>query len=178
MAGRLRDVGALGTASATAETVDLGPPHAPKEESLRAFAEVESDLKRELLRLRHTYQSKFFHQISKYRVEHLFKHEPEYFALAAELSDPELAGFNLSNSNGGGEDLEAVRVAASAYGIHLFGKVRIPALSDKYLHVRVFVSDEPAKLHCIHTEERDEPGGGKTFRAIFGKDDALEWFDT
>ncbi len=74
-----------------------------------------------------------------------------------------------------------MRVAQSAYGIHLLGKVRLPAMPDDgpaYLHVRVFVSDEPAKLHSIHTEEREGPDGEKRYRAIFAKDDALEWFDT
>ncbi|KAI1133654.1 hypothetical protein F5Y10DRAFT_228287 [Nemania abortiva] len=143
---------------ATADTVDLGPPHAPKEESLRAFGEVEADLKRELLHLKHTY----------------LKHEPEYFAAVQHLSDADLTSFSSA-------DFESVRVAQSAYGIHLLGKVRIPAMpadGPAYLHVRFFVSDEPAKLHGIHTEERDEPGGGKRYRAIFTKDDPLEWFDT
>ncbi|KAI1168484.1 hypothetical protein F5B18DRAFT_281813 [Nemania serpens] len=99
------------------------------------------------------------------------EHEPEYFAPVQHLSDSDLTSF-------GGADFESVRVAQSAYGIHLLGKVRIPAAPDSYLHVRIFVSDEPAKLHCIHTEEREEPDGGKRFRAIFAKDDALEWFDT
>ncbi|KAI1744052.1 hypothetical protein F4680DRAFT_444085 [Xylaria scruposa] len=144
--------------SATVDTVDLGPPHPPKEESLKAFAEVETELKKELLHLKHTY----------------LKHEPEYFAAVQDLSDSDLTAF--SNA-----DVESVRVAQSAYGIHLIGKIRIPAMPDSgpaYLHVRVFVSDEPAKLHCIHTEEREEPDGGKRYRAIFTKDDALEWFDT
>lgn len=91
------------------------------------------------------------------------------------LSDTDLTSFTST------ADLESVRVAQSAYGVHLFGKIRIPAMPDTgpaYIHVRVFVSDEPAKLHCIHTEERDEPDGGKRFRAIFTRDDELEWFDT
>ncbi|KAI8630399.1 hypothetical protein F5Y19DRAFT_474182 [Xylariaceae sp. FL1651] len=143
---------------ATADTVNLGPPHPPKEESLKAFAEVEADLKKKLLHLKHTY----------------LKHEPEYFAPVQHLSDSDLTSF-------GPADVESVRVAQSAYGIHVFGKVRIPAMPDNgpaYLHVRVFVSDEPAKLHSIHTEEREEPDGGKKYRAIFTKDDELEWFDT
>ncbi|KAI1275259.1 hypothetical protein F5Y07DRAFT_179710 [Xylaria sp. FL0933] len=157
---------------ATADTVNLGPPHAPKEESIKAFTEIEAELKKELLHLRHTYQ----------------KHEPEYFAAASHLSDHALTSFTAST------DLESVRVAPSAYGIHLLGKLRIPALlatkdeeqgeqdgsKPGYLHVRVFTSgpENPAKLHCIHTEEREEEGGGKRFRAIFTKDDPLEWFDT
>jgi hypothetical protein len=54
----------------------------------------------------------------------------------------------------------------------------MPDTGPAYLHVRVFVSDDPPKLHSIHTEEREEPDGGKKFRAIFTKDDPLEWFDT
>ncbi|KAI1435694.1 hypothetical protein GGR50DRAFT_693927 [Xylaria sp. CBS 124048] len=143
---------------ATADTVNLGPLHPPKEESIKAFSEVEADLKKELLHLKHTY----------------LKHEPEYFAPVQHLSDHDLTSFTAS-------DLESVRVAQSAYGIHLLGKVRLPAMPDSgpaYIQVRIFVSDEPAKLHSIHTEERDEPDGGKRFRAIFTKDDPLEWFDS
>lgn len=71
----------------------------------------------------------------------------------------------------------------SAYGIHLFGKVRIPALPESgpaFIHVRIFIGgeEEGAKLHSIHTEEKDEEGGGKTYRAIFTNSDELEWFDT
>lgn len=81
------------------------------------------------------------------------------------------------------EDFQEVRVAVSAYGIHLFGKVRIPAMPESgpaYIHFRAFTGgpDDEAKLHSIHTEEREESGGGKTFRAIFSENDPLEWFDT
>lgn len=77
------------------------------------------------------------------------------------------------------DDLTLVRVATSAYGIHLFGKIRIPKLPDSYLHVRLFIgSGEPAKLHCIHTEEKDDGNGGKAYRGVFKNEDELEWFDT
>ncbi|KAK3695222.1 hypothetical protein B0T22DRAFT_438245 [Podospora appendiculata] len=144
---------------ATKETVDLGPPHAPKEESINTFKQIEHELKKLLVHTRHEHN----------------KHEPEYFAAVAHLSDAQLAAFTS-------DDLEQVRVAVSAYGLHLFGKVRIPALSEPgpaYIHFRAFTGgpyDEP-KLHCIHTEEKDEADGGKTFRAIFREDDPLEWFD-
>ncbi|CAM1507330.1 Fc.00g069710.m01.CDS01 [Cosmosporella sp. VM-42] len=145
---------------ATAETVDLGPAHPPKEDSIEAFNSILLDIKKNIVHLRHDYA----------------KHEKEYFAAVEHLSDHDLAGFST-------DDLESVRVAVSAYGIHLFGKVRIPAMPESgpaYIHFRAFIagSDEPPKLHSVHTEERDEEGGGKTFRAIFTKDDALEWFDT
>ena len=65
----------------------------------------------------------------------------------------------------------------------LFGKVRIPALEDSgpaYIQFRAFTEgpDKESKFHSIHTEEKDEADGGKTFRAIFLKKDPLEWFDT
>ncbi|KAI2635120.1 hypothetical protein GGS21DRAFT_490335 [Xylaria nigripes] len=143
---------------ATADTIHLGPLHQPKEESIKAFSEIEANLKKELLHLKHTY----------------LKHEPEYFAPVEHLSDSDLTSFTAA-------DLESVRVAQSAYGIHVLGKVRLPAMPDggpAYIHVRIFIADGPAKLHSIHTEEREDADGGKTFRAIFTKDDALEWFDT
>ncbi|KAH9998072.1 hypothetical protein F4779DRAFT_167957 [Xylariaceae sp. FL0662B] len=151
---------------ASADTVDLGPPHAPKEESLKVFNEIESELKKTLLHQKHTY----------------LKHEPEYFAAVQHLSDADLTAFTSA-------DLESVRVGTSAYGIHLFGKVRIPAMPETgpaYVHFRAFVGGggdedgEPAKasLHSIHTEEREEADGDRKYRAIFTKDDPLEWFDT
>ncbi|KAI4870482.1 hypothetical protein F4820DRAFT_403920 [Hypoxylon rubiginosum] len=149
---------------ASAETVDLNEYHPPKEESLKAFSEIETELKKTLLHMKHTYR----------------KHEPEYFAAVQSLSDADLTSFSSS-------DLEGVRVGLSAYGLHLFGKVRIPAMPDSgpaYVHFRAFIGgdghDEPgvATLHSIHTEDKEEPDGGRTYRAIFTKDDPLEWFDT
>lgn len=99
------------------------------------------------------------------------------------LSDDELTSFKLP------DDLETVRVGTSAYGLHLFGKLRISASQGGYIHVRVFVAAEDgtdgktedervAKLHSIHTEDVEKKDGDHVFRAIFGKDDPLEWFET
>ena len=146
---------------ATAETVNLGPPHEPKEESIKAFDQVEHTLKSELIKLRHKHD----------------KHEPEYFQAASSLSDAELAGFTSA-------DFVSVRVAVSAYGIHLFGRIRIPALADKdgpsYLFVRIFSTgpDDEAKFHSFYTEEKEHASGDKTYRAIFSDKDELEWFDS
>ncbi|KAG9253588.1 uncharacterized protein F5Z01DRAFT_147570 [Emericellopsis atlantica] len=146
---------------ATAETVDLGPAHPPKEDSIVAFEHLLPELKSQLARMRRDYQ----------------KHETEYFAAAQKLSDDDLTAFQTS-------DFTSVRVATTAYGIHLFGKIRIPALAESggpaYIHVRIFIAggDEPPKLHSIHTEEKDDESGGKTYRAIFTEQDELEWFDT
>jgi hypothetical protein len=104
------------------------------------------------------------------------KHERRYFEATSHLSDHELAGFTS-------QDFKLVRVAATSYGYHLFGKLRIPALPESgpaYIHFRAFTAgpEEQAKLHSIHTEEGELPDGGHTFRAIFTADDPLEWFDT
>jgi hypothetical protein len=80
-------------------------------------------------------------------------------------------------------------VGETAYGLHLFGKVKLPALDNGYVHVRIFISakdgtdgsdleERVAKLHSIHTEELVKDDGDHVYRAIFGKDDALEWFET
>ncbi|KAK1757552.1 hypothetical protein QBC47DRAFT_376338 [Echria macrotheca] len=144
---------------ATVDTVELGPPHEPKEESLNVFREIEHELKKRLVHTRHEHN----------------KHEKEYFAAVDHLTDAELAGFGL-------DDFREVRVAVSAYGIILFGKVRIPAMPEDgpaYIHFRAFTGgpDDQAKLHSIHTEEK-EVSGDRRFRAIFTASDALEWFDT
>ena len=82
------------------------------------------------------------------------------------------------------DDFDQVRVGVSAYGIHLFGRVRIAELPETgaaYVHFRLFATgatEEPAKLHSIHTEERQTPDGDTRYRAIFTSDDQLEWFDT
>lgn len=53
-----RIVVADSSSKATKETVDLGPPHAPKEESIKAFKEIESELKKQLVHLRHDHDSR------------------------------------------------------------------------------------------------------------------------
>ncbi|KAK4453577.1 hypothetical protein QBC34DRAFT_396048 [Podospora aff. communis PSN243] len=145
---------------ATAETVDLGPPHEPKEESMNVFNEIQHELKKQLIHTRHQHD----------------KHEPEYFQAVSHLTDSELASFSA-------EDFKEVRVAVTAYGIILFGRVRIPTMPEdgpSWIHFRAFTGgpDEEAKFHSIHTEEKDDPNGGKTYRAIFTANDPLEWFDT
>lgn len=83
----------------------------------------------------------------------------------------------------------SVRVAVSAYGLHLFGKVKLPTVDNAYIHIRVFGSakdgtdgssldEREYSLHSIHTEEVVKDDGDRVYRAIFEKEDALEWFDT
>ncbi|KAH0544999.1 hypothetical protein FGG08_000925 [Glutinoglossum americanum] len=144
---------------ATAETVELGPPHEPKEASIEAFKYLSLDIKKVLVHLRHTHN----------------KHESKYFAAVSSLSDRDLVAFDES-------DLVLVRAGMSSYGLHLFGKLRLPKSDGGYIHVRMFVGGESenkvVKLHSIYNEEKELPDGSKTFRAILSKDDPLEWFDT
>ncbi|PSN61076.1 hypothetical protein BS50DRAFT_578871 [Corynespora cassiicola Philippines] len=150
---------------ATEETVQLGEPHAPHQGSIDALDSILDLLKEELIKLRRDHD----------------KHEPEYFRAVRSLSDGDLTSFSAS-------DIDSVRVANSAYGLHIFAKVRIPAVDNAYIHVRVFGSakegtdgssldEREYKLHSIHTEEIIKEDD-RVYRAIFNKDDALEWFDT
>jgi len=154
---------------ATEDTVSLSPSHAPHQASLDAFASILDSVKHELVKLRHDHD----------------KHEPQYFSRISHLSDASLISFTPN-------DLVAVRVASSAYGLHLFGKVRIPTVEDgdgAYVHIRVFGSakegtdgseleEREYKLHSIHTEEVVKADGDRVYRAVFGEGDELEWFDT
>ena len=84
-----------------------------------------------------------------------------------------------------------MRVATSAYGLHLFAKVKLRCVADddRYIHVRIFGAaregtdgsspeERVYSLHSIHTEEVVREDGDRVYRAVFGKEDALEWFDT
>ncbi|KAG9188963.1 hypothetical protein G6011_05831 [Alternaria panax] len=151
---------------ATEDTVDLSPAHAPQPASVDAFTSVLDTVKQELIKLRRDHD----------------KHEPEYFNAVKHLSDHELVSFTPGN-------LEAVRAAVTAYGLHLFGKVKLPALDNGYIHVRIFgaakdgtdgssLDEREYSLHSIHTEEVVKDDGDRVYRAVFGKDDELEWFET
>ncbi|KAF3038384.1 hypothetical protein E8E11_001909 [Didymella keratinophila] len=151
---------------ATEETVQLSEGHAPQQASIDAIDSILETLKDELMKLRRDHD----------------RHEPEYFRAVKHVSDTGLTSFTA-------RDLESVRVAISAYGLHLFGKIRLPAVDNGYIHVRVFGSPKDGtdgssaderdySLHSIHTEEFVKEDGDRVYRAIFGRNDALEWFDT
>jgi len=147
---------------ATAGTVDLGPPHQPSDESIKTFQHIQHELKKELRKLRHN----------------LNKHDPEFFAAVRSLSDEELTDFNA-------QDFVLVRVAKSAYGLHLFGKLLLPDSEGRrsspqggaYIHFRVFIAGDTTKLHSIQTDEIENSDGSKSFKAVFSQNDLLEWFD-
>ncbi|KAF1922561.1 uncharacterized protein M421DRAFT_426799 [Didymella exigua CBS 183.55] len=151
---------------ATRETVQLGEEHAPHQASIDAIDSVLETVKGELVKLRRDHD----------------RHEPEYFHAVKHVADSDLTSFTA-------RDLESVCVAISAYGLHLFGKIRVPTVDNGYIHVRVFGSPKDGtdgssadereySLHSIHTEETIRENGDRVYRAIFGRGDALEWFDT
>jgi len=78
-----------------------------------------------------------------------------------------------------------------AYGIIIFGKVRIPKSDGGFFFVRWFAggddhdgdgkveADEGEveyKFHSFYTEEKSDGEGGKMFRAIMKEDDELFFF--
>ena len=98
------------------------------------------------------------------------EHEPEYFRAVKDLSNTELSSFSAN-------DLESVRVATSAYGLHIFGKIKLPAAENAYIHVRVFgaakdgtdgssLDEREYKLHSIHTEEVVKDDGDRVYLSL------------
>lgn len=166
---------------ATKNTVQLSDEHAPHQASIDAFESILDTVKGELVKLRRDHDST---PATNTRCALLTaaEHEPEYFRAVQHVSDSDLTSFTA-------RDLQSVRVATSAYGLHLFGKLRLPAVENAYIYVRVFGSPEEGtdgssadereySLHSIHTEEVIRDDGDRVYRAIFGRKDELEWFDT
>jgi hypothetical protein len=171
---------------ATEDSVDLSAAHAPQPASLDAFTSILDTVKQELTKLRRDHDSNspppYTHIHSTVLTKILPEHEPEYFRAVKHLSDADLVSFTA-------DDLESVRVAITAYGLHLFGKVRLPALHNGYIHIRIFgaardgtdgssLDEREYSLHSIHTEEVIKEDGDRVYRAIFDRDDELEWFET
>lgn len=103
------------------------------------------------------------------------------WARARGLDDDALTSFVIE------KDLVEVRAGSTAYGTIIFGKLRIPAISDSegegFIHVRIH--DPPNKgtedviFHSLLTEEgnRDADGRPTTFRAIQTRETPLEFFN-
>jgi hypothetical protein len=62
-------------------------------------------------------------------------------------------------------------------------------LENGYIHIRIFGSakegtdgssldEREYSLHSIHTEEVVKEDGDRVYRAVFGKEDELAWFET
>jgi hypothetical protein len=151
---------------ATAETCELTDSHPPKAAAIKSFRYLLPEIKRKLVHLRHNHD----------------KHEPEYFAAVSSLSDDELTAFDE-------KDLVAVRAGRVAYGVIIFGKVKIK--QGKYVFVRWFAGGNDAdddgkiedgemeyKFHSFYSEEKasGDADGTIKFRAIMGDEDELFFF--
>ncbi|KAF9051127.1 hypothetical protein BDZ89DRAFT_1005741 [Hymenopellis radicata] len=146
---------------ATSEILTFNEAHAPHENSVEAFHKILGEMKFEILKSR----------------RHWDQHEPKMWSKASGLSDDELTGFTLEN------DLVLVRSAPTSYGQIILGKLRIPALEDGYVHIRIHDppggGPEDVKFHSIFTEEghKNEAGNPTTWNAIHTLDKPLEFFN-
>src|SRR5947207_281025 len=141
---------------ADAETCDLTPAHPPKPAATKTFHALLPTIKQELIKLRHKHD----------------KHAPEYFEDVADLSDADLAAFDEN-------DLVTVRAGRVAYGVIVFGKVRLPKVNGGYLFVRWFAGGEDYdgdgkvereeaeyRFHSFYTEDLGDGATGRRFRGI------------
>jgi coproporphyrinogen III oxidase len=71
-----------------------------------------------------------------------------------------------------------------AYGVIIFGKVRISSAPGKYIFVRWFGGGEDSdpseteyKFHSIYTEEKLGPNGSRAYRAVMEDSDELFFFN-
>ena len=194
------DAEAIARSTASAEQVDLNPPHPPHENAIEAFISVEHTIKTEILKSRH----------------HWEKHEPRMWSRAEGIPDHELVTFTIH------KDLVEIRSGVTSYGTIILGKIRLPAVNDAegegYIHVRYAViahSSPPIVLklyigftilptgyascfptsrlssntfvqgvedvlfHSLWTDEgnRDADGHPTTWRAIQNRDTPLEFFN-
>jgi len=150
---------------ASAEEITLNAPHAPHENAIDAFNVVLHTIKSEIVKSRH----------------HWNQHERRMWSRAAHLSDDELTSFNIEH------DLVQIRSGATAYGIIVFGKIRIPAVHDEkgegFVHVRIHDppnrGSEDVRFHSIFTEEirPDEETPPTGYCAIHTIDKPLEFFN-
>jgi hypothetical protein len=167
---------------ATAETVELGPAHPPKTNTISAFKELfvrqksdDDDITKTPYlpdMLIHKFNSDEKHSTSYFHTlrEHGLTASDLIESIKPAADDEECSHF------------EEVRVAPTPYGYILFGKIRIPALPEDgpcYLHIRFFEPEpgtqRPAELHSIRSDSPKE--SGESWEAIFTKDKPLEWFD-
>jgi len=123
------------TRIADSESVTLDAAHKPHPAAIEAFTAVEHTIK---------------HAIKKSRLD-WDKHEPRMWARVSGVTNEDLVSFDISS------DLVEVRSGATSYGQIIFGKIRIPAVEDGYVHVRIHHSphepEDKVKFHSIRTEE-------------------------
>ncbi|KAK0552335.1 vacuolar protein sorting/targeting protein PEP1 [Tilletia horrida] len=156
---------------ASNEDIKLSEEHPPTARAITAFKTIEGSIKNHMIKLRRDWN----------------KHEPRMWAATEGLSDEELTNWTAE------KDLVGTRAGAVAYGVIIFGRIRIPALSKSgYVFVRIFdpsdeaKSDRDVEFHSIFTNEIRNPATahevGKEndiidYRAIQTDEDKLEFFN-
>ncbi|KIK99074.1 hypothetical protein PAXRUDRAFT_30756 [Paxillus rubicundulus Ve08.2h10] len=150
---------------ASVEQVHLNEPHTPNHNAIGAFNHVLPQIKHEIVRSRKEWD----------------KHQPKMWSRAAGLSDEQLVGFSIE------DHLVQVRSGVVSYGTVIFGKIRVPDVSDDvgdgYIHVRIHDppnrGKEDVMFHSILTleGEKDADGHPRLWRAIQPQDYPLEFFN-
>lgn len=153
-------------------------PHVPHERAIAAFRTVEHQIKHAIIASRRDWD----------------KHEPKMWSRAAGVSDADLTGFTFTkersihdkdthSSRGEGGDLVFVVNAPTSYGEIILGKIRIPAIPDGYIHVRVHdppnKGEEDVIFHSLHTAEghRNADGQPQSWDAIQWEKTPLTFFN-
>ncbi|KAE8233939.1 hypothetical protein CF326_g1022 [Tilletia indica] len=156
---------------ASAEDIKLSAEHPPTERAIAAFTTIESKIKSQIIKSRSDWN----------------KHEPRMWAATEGLNEEQLSDWSAA------KDLVGIRAGSVSYGVIIFGRIRIPALSSPgYVFVRIFDpsdearSDRDVEFHSLFTNEirnpatADEPGKENEivdYRAIQTDDDKLEFFN-
>ncbi|KIY74390.1 hypothetical protein CYLTODRAFT_416229 [Cylindrobasidium torrendii FP15055 ss-10] len=146
---------------ASEEQLNFNEAHPPQENSITAFGNCLKQIKFEIVKSRN----------------HWDKHEPKMWRRAQGVSDEELVNFTLE------DDLVLVRSAATSYGTIILGKIRLPAIQDGYVHIRIHdvpgEGTDNVRYHSLWTDEGtpNEDGQPTTWNAIQTQDTPLEFFN-
>lgn len=157
---------------ADANTCPLDDVHPPKEESINVFKELLPDIRKKIVGLRKMYTSMF--PIYSMNSESVANPGPEHDivqgAIAAEDYDDTKLAHSVKE-----DSLVEVRVGKTAYGVHIFGKVKVLD-GNKYILVRMFSGEEDGKkLRRLHSIFTGFEGGD---RNLFWNDDVpIEFFN-
>ncbi|KZP34732.1 hypothetical protein FIBSPDRAFT_1035708 [Athelia psychrophila] len=159
-----REAAANRQLAASEEDVKWTDTHKPNanHKAVETFAAVEHTIKHEIKVSRRDWD----------------KHEPKMWSRVQGITDEELVAFNVA-----GGDLVLIRNGATSYGTILLGKIKIPAVEDAYVHVRILKGEvdgkDDIKFHSIFTNEgnKDVDGHPTTWQAVQTLATPLDFFN-
>jgi len=164
---------------ATDEVLSFSGSHEPHPKAIHAFRELEHEIKQEIIKSRHNWD----------------KHQPEMWSRAKGLDNDHLIDFTFKKQpgerdltdyshkpRGDGGDLVLVDNARVSYGEIILGKIRIPAIPDGYIHVRIhdflIPTEGQFKFHSLFTYEGDRDSDGHhSWKAIQTAEEPLKFFN-